>query len=152
MPVSKGPGFTERLNKHFLTLEEWITIYFRLESLASAYRMDLPSESKFVRSFLGLLLGLDLMTRDRFNLNSYQLQGQKNLFRLAEFLILSRWGQEILVPMANEDVNRYNYLKLMRVISTTHTGAIYLDIPYPSLLCLFFQESMLDYRLVVLQE
>lgn len=104
--------------------------------------------STLTRQFLEVWLGYDTFSRLRYDRGVGRLIPQKDRDQLGRYLMEHRWTLEALDRFANDPDLAHRPDYLFRILISIHTAAHFFDLPYPSLFCLFFQESKLDYRLV----
>ncbi len=105
-------------------------------------------ETQLTKQFYQFYLGYDAFSRLRYERGVHFIHTQRDREALAEFMVQQRWTQEVLERYSTHP--DYGHLPgyLFRTLATIQTAAHFFEIPYPTLFCLFFQESKLDYRMV----
>ena len=122
----------------------------QLDTLAEPLIQQHPDweETQLTKQFYQFYLGYDAFSRLRYERGVHYLDTQRDRDALAEFMVQQRWTTEVLERYSTHP--DYGHLPgyLFRTLATIQTAAHFFEIPYPTLFCLFFQESKLDYRMV----
>jgi len=89
----------------------------------------------------------DIISRMRFRRGVNNLLCQKGITEVVEHIQDSRWFKEFLVPVSSNPIYDYSEDTALRIIISIHTACHFFQIPFPTLMCLFFQESKFDFKI-----
>ena len=135
---SQPYGITNNsLNKILANLE----IYLKQARLKN---QDFPN--KYTARLYNLFTLNDLISRMRYGYGVSILPCQKNIPELIEYIIESRWYREFLIPVTSKSTYDYAENISVRIVLSSFTAAYFFNIPYPTLICLLFQESKFDFK------
>jgi hypothetical protein len=101
-----------------------------------------------VERFLRFLHLQEPLVRWHYGWGNFAYPEQRTLRQLQRFLRQSRWFQEYLQYVLSHEEFAFPEETFVRTLSAIHTSAHFFEIPYPTLFCLYFQESRLDYKIV----
>ncbi len=90
----------------------------------------------------------DLVSRLRYKRGVGRLFEHKTVHELSDYLQQSRWYREALKRYTTYEQYGFSENRMVRTLLAMHTSAHFFDVPYPTLFCLFFQESKLDFKAV----
>ena len=92
-----------------------------------------------------MFMQFESMSRQIFNRGTVSLPTQTDLEGLADHVVESRWYREALNRFYSNNAYGFSEERMLRVLISIHTAANFFEVPYPTLFCLFFQESKFDF-------
>ncbi len=98
-----------------------------------------------MQKLLIMFMQFESISRLRFNRGTGRLLSQSDLEDLAEHIMNSSWYRESLLKYFSNQDYGYSEKPLIRVFISIQAASHFFEIPYPSLFCLFFQESKFFY-------
>jgi hypothetical protein len=101
-----------------------------------------------VKRFVNYLLLQESLTRWHYHWGTLALPGQRSQTQLHYYFLSSYWFQENLQKFLAQSEYGFPELSLVRTLSAIQTSAFFLEVSYPTIFCLFFKESRLDYKVV----
>ena len=107
-----------------------------------------PQMEPVVQRLLEYLLLQESLARWHYHWGTQALPQQRSLSQLQHYFLQSYWFRENLQEMLIQREYGFPELSLVRVLSAIQASSYFLEIPYPTLFCLFFKESRLDYKAV----
>jgi len=98
-----------------------------------------------MRRIIISFLQFETISRKRFNRETKRLSSQVELEDLAEHIVESRWYREAINRFSSNNAYGFSEERLLRVLFSIQVASNSFDLPFPSLFCLFFQESKFDF-------
>ena len=98
-----------------------------------------------MRRIIMMIIQFEEISRIKFNRGTESLPTQVDLEGLADHIIDSRWYREVIKRFSSNNAYGFSEERLLRVLMSIQVAANSFDVPYPSLFCLFFQESKFDF-------
>ncbi len=98
-----------------------------------------------MRRIIMMFMQLESISRQIFNRGTVSLPTQTDLEGLADHVVESRWYREALNRISSNNAYGFSEERMLRVLLSIHTAAHFFEVPYPTLFCLFFQESKFDF-------
>ena len=93
-------------------------------------------------------LTYDLISRLRFSRGVDNLPGQCDIPKIMKEIMGTRWFREYVVKITEREEYGFREDYPLRLVAAIHTAAHFFELPYPTLLCLLFQESKFDFSVV----
>ena len=109
--------------------------------------LDQPTKPT-VERFANYLLLQESLARWHYHWGTEALPGQRNQTQLYDYFLSSYWFQENLQRFLAQSEYGFPELSLVRTLSAIQASAFFLEVSYPTIFCLFFKESRLDYKAV----
>ena len=109
--------------------------------------LDQPTKPA-VERFANYLLLQESLARWHYHWGTEALPGQRNQTQLYDYFLSSYWFQENLQRFLAQSEYGFPELSLVRTLSAIQASAFFLEVSYPTIFCLFFKESRLDYKAV----
>ena len=109
--------------------------------------LDQPTKPT-VERFANYLLLQESLARWHYHWGTEALLGQRNQTQLYDYFLSSYWFQENLQRFLAQSEYGFPELSLVRTLSAIQASAFFLEVSYPTIFCLFFKESRLDYKAV----
>ena len=109
--------------------------------------LDQPTKPT-VERFAKYLLLQESLARWHYHWGTEALPGQRNQTQLYDYFLSSYWFQENLQRFLAQSEYGFPELSLVRTLSAIQASAFFLEVSYPTIFCLFFKESRLDYKAV----
>ena len=116
-------------------------------SLTPILLLDQPTKPT-VERFANYLLLQESLARWHYHWGTEALLGQRNQTQLYDYFLSSYWFQENLQRFLAQSEYGFPELSLVRTLSAIQASAFFLEVSYPTIFCLFFKESRLDYKAV----
>ncbi len=116
-------------------------------SLTPILLLDQPTKPA-VERFANYLLLQESLARWHYHWGTEALPGQRNQTQLYNYFLSSYWFQENLQRFLAQSEYGFPELSLVRTLSAIQASAFFLEVSYPTIFCLFFKESRLDYKAV----
>ncbi|MGK5093008.1 hypothetical protein WDW89_13445 [Deltaproteobacteria bacterium TL4] len=82
----------------------------------------------------------------RYRRSVLKLPKQKGIAELSDYLMKSIWFKRYVIPVTTQPLYGYSPEQALRITITSHTASHFFQIPYPTMLCLLFQESKFDFN------
>jgi len=98
-----------------------------------------------MRRIIMMFMQFESISRQIFNRGTVSLPTQTDLEGLADHVVESRWYREALNRFSSNNAYGFSEERMLRVLMSIHTAAHFFEVPYPTLFCLFFQESKFDF-------
>lgn len=98
-----------------------------------------------MRRIIMMFMQFESISRQIFNRGTVSLPTQTDLEGLADHVVESRWYREALNRISSNNAYGFSEERMLRVLMSIHTAAHFFEVPYPTLFCLFFQESKFDF-------
>ena len=109
--------------------------------------LDQPTKPTVAR-FANYLILQESLARWHYHWGTEALPGQRNRTQLYHYFLSSYWFQENLQKFLAQSEYGFPELSLVRTLSAIQASAFFLEVSYPTIFCLFFKESRLDYKAV----
>ena len=109
--------------------------------------LDQPTKPT-VERFANYLIFQESLVRWHYHWGTEALPGQRNQTQLYDYFLSSYWFQENLQRFLAQSEYGFPELSLVRTLSAIQASAFFLEVSYPTIFCLFFKESRLDYKAV----
>jgi len=121
-----------------------------LQSVGNLHRSYFEKKkNKFVnermRRIIMMFMQFESISRQIFNRGTVSLPTQTDFEGLADRVVESRWYREALNRFSSNNAYGFSEERMLRVLMSIHTAAHFFEVPYPTLFCLFFQESKFDF-------
>ncbi|MEK9615967.1 MAG: hypothetical protein VW543_06520, partial [Deltaproteobacteria bacterium] len=129
------------------TPERLLNLARQSSSFTPILRLDQPT-TPAVERFTNYLLLQESLARWHYHWGTQALPGQRSQTQLHHYFLSSYWFQENLQRFLAQSEYGFPELALVRTLSAIQTSAFFLEVSYPTIFCLFFKESRLDYKAV----
>ena len=129
------------------TPERLLNLARQSSSFTPILRLDQPT-TPAVERFTNYLLLQESLARWHYHWGTQALPGQRSQIQLHHYFLSSYWFQENLQRFLAQSEYGFPELALVRTLSAIQTSAFFLEVSYPTIFCLFFKESRLDYKAV----
>ncbi|MBF0352007.1 MAG: hypothetical protein HQM11_13320 [SAR324 cluster bacterium] len=126
------------------SLEEVMDItnrYYR--KIMRGKRQNLPEVLEGIHHFL---ISYNAISAARFRRKVLKLDSQRDVAELNDYIMQSVWYKRFLIPVATQPLYGYSHDQPVRITLAAHTGSHFFQIPYPTMMCLLFQESKFDFN------
>jgi len=114
------------------------------------YRKQGRSKLKFptteLKNFHKFLSTYNRISALRYRRVVLKLPSQKGIRELSDFLMRTVWFKRFVIPVATKAIYGYSPQQTLRTNIAAHTASHFFQIPYPTMLCLLFQESKFDFN------
>jgi len=121
-----------------------------LKSVGNMYRSYFEKKKELyfndsMRRIIMMFLQLETISIKNFNRGTESFPTQANLEGLADHVVNSRWYREALMRFSSNNAYGFSEERMLRVLMSIHSAAHFFEVPYPTMFCLFFQESKFDF-------
>ncbi|MGK5091075.1 transglycosylase SLT domain-containing protein [Deltaproteobacteria bacterium TL4] len=110
------------------------------------FPVKFPSET--LKNLYEFALSLDTLHRLRYSWGMGAFNSQKSPHLLMYGTVGTERYQEYVKRIRKYPDSAFSKVRFLRILISTYTAAHYFQIPYPTLFCLFFQESKFNFEII----